>query len=106
MKIQVFLGFSVEPCGALWTCGALWSPVEPCGPAAAWSFELLEGAKTTEAIITTEKDVERIRPLTEAADLPILVLKLHIHWWDVDALDALLSSIRGQVEGSRSNPDI
>ena len=59
-----------------------------------------------EAIITTEKDVERIRPLTEAADLPILVLKLHIHWWDVDALDALLSSIRGQVEGSRSNPDI
>ena len=59
-----------------------------------------------EAIITTEKDVERIRPLAEAADLPILVLHLHIHWWEADALGTLLSSIRQRVDGSRSKPDI
>ena len=59
-----------------------------------------------EAIITTEKDVERIRPLAEAADLPILVLHLHIHWWDEEALGGLLSTVRQRVEASRSNPDI
>ena len=59
-----------------------------------------------EALITTEKDAERIRPLAGAADLPILVLNLHIQWWDEEALDGLLSTIRKRVEASGSNPDI
>ena len=59
-----------------------------------------------EAIITTEKDVERIRPIAEAADLPILVLHLNIHWWDEAALEGLLSSIYQRIEASQSTSDI
>ncbi len=59
-----------------------------------------------EALITTEKDAERIRPLAGAADLPILILNLHIQWWDTVALDGLLSTIRERVEAFQSNSDI
>ena len=48
--------------------------------AAALKKEPQAGA--LEAIITTEKDAERIRPLEAAADLPILVVNLKIQWWD------------------------
>ena len=65
-----------------------------------------ERGQQPEAIITTEKDAERIRPFAQAADLPILVQNLHIHWWDQDALDQLLSTLRKRVEASRSNSDI
>ena len=78
----------------------------PCRGMAAALERPDDRGQLPEAIITTEKDVERIRPLAEAADLPILVLHLHIHWWDEEALGGLLSTVLQRVEASRSNPDI
>lgn len=59
-----------------------------------------------EAIITTEKDAERIRPLAEAASLPILILSLQIRWWDEDALSDLFKTIKTRIEASASGADI
>lgn len=59
-----------------------------------------------EAIITTEKDAARIRPLAEAADLPILILGLQIRWWDEDALADLFKTLKSGVAASASDQDI
>jgi len=75
---------------------------------AEWKYALqkeTDGLKP-EAIVTTEKDAERIRPLKEAAGLPILVVNLKIRWWDEEPLDALLSSLRLKVGVSRDGTDI
>lgn len=75
----------------------------------AWKDALQQpddAGRLPEAIITTEKDAERIRPLEMAAELPILVVGLHIQWWDEPALDGLLSTIHKRVEASRAGSDI
>ena len=58
------------------------------------------------AIITTEKDAERIRPLEGTGDLPILVVNLKIQWWDEEPLGALLSTLRKKVGVSQDGSDI
>ena len=64
------------------------------------------GGRTPEAIITTEKDAERIRPLEAAKDLNILIVSLKIQWWDEEPLGALLSSLRKKVGVSKDGSDI
>lgn len=65
-----------------------------------------ESGVKPEAIITTEKDAERIRPLAEAAELPILVVGLQIQWWDEEALSDLFTTLKNRVEASSSDSDI
>ena len=72
----------------------------------AASLQKETAGRRPEAIITTEKDAERIRPLTAAADLPILVVTLKIQWWDEEPLDALLSSLRRKVGVTGDGSDI
>ena len=62
--------------------------------------------RTPAAIITTEKDAERIRPLEGTGDLPILVVNLKIQWWDEEPLGALLSTLRKKVGVSQDGSDI
>lgn len=74
-----------------------------------WSAALeapVDSGPAPEAIITTEKDAERIRPFAEAQGLPILVLRLKIHWWDEVALRELLSTLHQKLEASLQGPDI
>ena len=76
------------------------------GDLAEWSAALSDPALKAEAIITTEKDAERIRSIDGAAGLPILVMGMQVKWWDEDALTALLTSISQRVEASLAEPDI